>query len=94
MRRRLLILAIFGIWIYTGFSQIDRTRTWVFGQSVGIKFPKTGTMDTISSIYKPGYPQYEGTGVYNDSNGNLLYYVLNGQLIGNDHKSSTRLTWS
>ena len=68
------------------FCQIDRTRSWVFGESIGIHFNKSGSIDTLADIYKPGYPQYEGTGVYNDSLGNLLYYVLNGKLIGNNNK--------
>ncbi len=68
------------------FCQIDRTRSWVFGESIGIYFNKSGSIDTLTGIYKPGYPQYEGTGVYNDSLGNLLYYVLNGKLVDNKNK--------
>lgn len=79
----IVLLLLFPGWIV---AQIDRTRTWVFGESIGIHFSKSGTIDTLSGIYKPGYPQGEGTGVYNDSTGNLLFYVLNGKLIGNDNK--------
>jgi PKD repeat protein len=67
-------------------AQINRARTWVFGESIGIKFQATGNIDTLLNFYKPSYPQFEGTGVYNDTGGNLLYYVLNGKLINSDHK--------
>ncbi len=84
--KRLFSLLLFSQLNLLIFAQINRTRSWVFGESIGLHFNKSGTIDTLSGIYKPGYPQYEGTAVYNDSSGNLLYYVLNGQLIGNDNK--------
>lgn len=84
--KRLFSLLLFSQLNFLIFAQINRTRSWVFGESIGLHFNKSGTIDTLSGIYKPGYPQYEGTAVYNDSSGNLLYYVLNGQLIGNDNK--------
>lgn len=72
--------------IFTVQAQIERARSWIFGQSIGIQFQAIGEIDTLSNVYIPPYPQYEGTATYNDSEGNLLYYVLNGRLIGNDHK--------
>jgi hypothetical protein len=86
MSKHLLSILLFLLFQGLTVAQIDRTRTWVFGESIGIHFSKSGSIDTLSGIYKPNYPQYEGTGVYNDSLGNPLYYVLNGKLIGNDNK--------
>ncbi len=86
MLKHLLSILLFLLFQGLTVAQIDRTRTWVFGESIGIHFNKSGSIDTLAGIYKPGYPQYEGTGVYNDSLGNLLYYVLNGKLIGNNNK--------
>ena len=86
MQKRYLSIIFLLLFPKLFFAQINRTRSWVFGESIGLHFNKSGTIDTLSGIYKPGYPQYEGTAVYNDSSGNLLYYVLNGQLIGNDNK--------
>ena len=86
MLKHLLLLLLFILLPGLTVAQIDRTRTWIFGESIGIQFSKSRAIDTLSGIYKPSFPQYEGTGVYNDSQGNPLYYVLNGKLIGNDNK--------
>ncbi len=86
MLKHLLSILLFLLFQGLTVAQIDRTRTWIFGESIGIHFSKSGSIDTLSGIYKPSYPQYEGTGLYNDSLGKPLYYVLNGKLIGNDNK--------
>ena len=63
------------------YAQIDRTRSWVFGQGIGIYFNKSGSIDTIPGIALPDYIQDEGTGVYNDPQGKLLFYIFNGNLF-------------
>jgi hypothetical protein len=77
MLKHLLSILLFLLFQGLTVAQIDRTRTWVFGESIGIHFSKSGPIDTLSGIYKPSYPQYEGTGVYNDSLGKPSNSVQN-----------------
>lgn len=62
-------------------AQIDRTRTWVFGDGIGIHFTNYGKIDTFSGILQSKDPNYEGTANYNDSTGNLMYYIFDGNLL-------------
>jgi hypothetical protein len=53
------------------FCQIDRTRSWYFGEGLKIFFTKDNQLNVRTDLKgNTG----EGTGVFNDSVGNLLFY--------------------
>ncbi|MFM6952623.1 MAG: T9SS type A sorting domain-containing protein [Bacteroidota bacterium] len=59
------------------FCQIDRTRSWYFGEGLKIFFTKDNQLNVRTDLKgNTG----EGTGVFNDSVGNLLYYSDWGRL--------------
>lgn len=64
-------------------SQIARTKTWVFGDGAGLKFTSTG-YDTFS--VPPKLNHYEGNGIWNDKNGDLMYYTDAHKLYNNKHE--------
>ena len=53
------------------FCQIDRTRSWYFGEGLKIFFTKDNQLNVRTDLQ--GNTE-EGTGVFNDSAGNLLFY--------------------
>lgn len=59
------------------FCQIDRTRSWYFGEGLKIFFTKDNQLNVRTDLKgNTG----EGSGVFNDSVGNLLYYSDWGRL--------------
>jgi PKD repeat protein len=59
------------------FCQIDRTRSWYFGEGLKIFFTKDNQLNVRTDLKgNTG----EGTGVFNDSVGNLLFYSDWGRL--------------
>lgn len=64
-------------------AQIERTKTWVFGDGVGLTFSKNG-YDTFSVPTK--LTTYEGNGIWNDENGKLLFYSDWSILYDSSHK--------
>jgi len=64
------------------YSQIERTKTWIFAEGVGLKFNDNG-FDTFSVPHK--LPSYEGNAVWNDKNGSLLFYTDYGRLFDSNH---------
>jgi PKD repeat protein len=59
------------------FCQIDRTRSWYFGEGLKIFFTKDNQLNVRTDLKgNTG----EGTGVFNDSLGNLLFYSDWGRL--------------
>ena len=59
------------------FCQIDRTRSWYFGEGLKIFFTKDNQLNVGTDLKgNTG----EGTGVFNDSEGNLLFYSDWGRL--------------
>jgi len=64
--------------LYNLHSQIERTKTWVFGDGAGLIFNKNG-FDTFS--VSPTLNHYEGNGIWNDKNGDLFLYSDNYRLF-------------
>jgi PKD repeat protein len=60
------------------FCQIDRTRSWYFGEGLKIFFTKDNQLNVRTDL--KGNTE-EGTGVFNDSVGNLLFYSDWGRLF-------------
>jgi len=59
------------------FCQINRTRSWYFGEGLKIFFTKDNQLNVRTDLKgNTG----EGTGVFNDSEGNLLFYSDWGRL--------------
>jgi len=63
-------------------AQIERTKTWIFGDGVGLKFTENG-FDTFS--VPNSLLSEEGNGIWNDINGNLLFYTDHGRLFDSAH---------
>ena len=59
------------------FCQIDRTRSWYFGEGLKIFFTKDNQLNIKSGLNGVAG---EGSSVFNDSVGNLLYYSDWGRL--------------
>ncbi len=53
------------------FCQIDRTRSWYFGEGLKIFFTKDNQLNVKTGLNGVAG---EGSGVFNDSSGNLLFY--------------------
>lgn len=69
-------------------AQIDRTRTWVFGDGVGLRFTPKGLIADTSYYHETDnfYKTYEGTSVWNYENGNIKYYVIAGFLLDSSNQ--------
>lgn len=61
------------------YGQINRTKTWVFGKSLGIQFSKN-TVDTFTVSSGFEY-SYEGSGIYNSKNGDMIFCADNNSLL-------------
>jgi PKD repeat protein len=76
MRIRSIVILIFILPISI-FCQIDRTRSWYFGEGLKIFFTKDNQLNIKSGLNGVAG---EGSSVFNDSVGNLLYYSDWGRL--------------
>jgi hypothetical protein len=70
MKNRLLLILCLAVWPVIGTAQLDKTRTWVFGTGIKMKFLQNDSIeiDTIGIDC-----QLHCNSVWNDRLGNLLY---------------------
>jgi len=83
LRKSLLILCVLctSLWLT---AQIDKTRTWYFGQGIGLHFEKDGKLKVRDSFENF---TYEGTAIWNSINGAPLYYSNGAYLYDSNHKN-------
>jgi len=87
-----LLLTIFLLFYYTGsaLGQIQRTKTWYFGEGILMHFEKDSLRFEFIDKSKIT-PMWEGTGIYNSKDGRMVYFrnesvtdsFLNSLKLGN-----------